>query len=283
MVSPSRRRDAVKYLVGRHPVSERRACKVVGLHRSTHRYEAVAGDFELRLVERMNELAAVHPRYGYRRIHALLVAEGFCVNKKRIERLWRLEGHRVPPQHKRHGQKATGRSGNAAWNLMAAGPGEIWSYDFVAARTADGLPLRILNVVDEYTRVCVGCKVARSIGAGDIITELAQLFDLHGKPGILRSDNGREFIAESLADWLAGHGVGQAFIEKGSPQQNAYVERFNGSMRDEVLNGETFHSVLEARVVLASWVVEYNTRRPHRGLRMMTPAAFSESIIEGSR
>src|SRR5690349_7974547 len=105
MVSPSRRRDAVKYLVGRHPVSERRACKLVGLHRSTHRYEAVAGDFELRLVERMNELAARHPRYGYRRIHALLVAEGFAVNKKRVERLWRLEGHRVPPQRKRHGQK----------------------------------------------------------------------------------------------------------------------------------------------------------------------------------
>ena len=283
MVSPSRRRDAVKYLVGRHRVSERRACKLVGQHRSTNRYRAVAPEFELQLVGRMNELAAAHPRYGYRRIWALLRAEGFVVNRKRIERLWRLEGHRVPPPRKRHGQKAVGGQANAAWNLMAAGPNEIWSYDFVAARTVDGLPLRILNVVDEYTRVAVGCRVDRSIGAGDVITELSTLFDRHGKPRLLRSDNGREFIAEVLAEWLAGQGVGQAFIEKASPQQNAYVERFNGSMRDEVLNGETFHTVLEAQVVLTAWIDEYNTRRPHRGLGMLTPAAFSESIIEGRK
>ena len=283
MVSPSRRRDAVAYLCRWHRVSERRACSVVGQHRSTQRYVAVAPQLEVQLVARMNELAAAHPRYGYRRIWALLRAEGFAINRKRIERLWRLEGHRVPPQRKRHGQKAVGKAGNAAWNLMAAGRNEIWSYDFVADRTIDGLPLRILNVVDEYTRVAVGCRVERSIGAGDIITELAGLFDRHGKPKLLRSDNGREFIAESLAAWLQAQGVGQAFIEKGSPQQNAYVERFNGSMRDEVLNGETFHSVLEARVVLHDWIAEYNTLRPHRGLRMMTPAAFSESINEGSR
>ena len=283
MVSPSRRRDAVKYLVGRHRVSERRACQLVGQHRSTNRYRAVAPEFELRLVARMNELAAAHPRYGYRRIWALLRAEGFVVNRKRIERLWRLEGHRVPPQRKRHGQKAVGGNANAAWNLMAAGPNEIWSYDFVSSHTVDGLPLRILNVVDEYTRVGLGVKVARNLGAGDVMTELAMLFDRHGKPGLLRSDNGREFIAESLAGWLKGHGVGQAFIEKGSPQQNAYVERFNGSMRDEVLNGETFETVLEAQVVLDEWLEEYNTVRPHRGLGMLTPAAFSESIVEGSK
>jgi putative transposase len=186
----------------------------------------------------MNELAAAHPRYGYRRIWALLRAEGFAVNRKRIERLWRLEGHRVPPQRKRHGQKAIGGKANAAWNLMAAGRNEIWSYDFVSATTIDGLPLRILNVVDEYTRVAVGCRVDRSIGAGDIISELARLFDRHGKPGLLRSDNGREFIASSLADWLNGHGVVQAFIQKGSPHQNAYVERFNGSARRSPQRGD---------------------------------------------
>jgi transposase InsO family protein len=252
MVSPSRRRDAVKYLVGRHRISERRACQLVDQHRSTNRYRAVAPEFELRLVARMNELAARHPRYGSRRIWALLRAEGFAVNKKRVERLWRAEGHRVPPQRRRHGQKAVGEAANAAWIAPAAGPDDVWSYDFVAARTEDGLALRILNVVDEHTRRCLGCVVARNIGARDLQAVLEGLFARHGRPRVLRSDNGREFVAGSLAEWLAAQGVGQAFIEKGRPQQNAFVERFNGTMRDEVLNGETFRSVLEARVVLAA-------------------------------
>jgi hypothetical protein len=165
------------------------------------------------------------------------------------------------------GKKAVGSAHSAAWNLISSRPNEIWSYDFVAARTADGGALRILNVVDEYTRVALGCRVDRSIGAADVIEELEALFSRHGRPKLLRSDNGREFIASSLADWLQGQGVAQAFIEKGAPQQNAYVERFNGTMRDEVLNGESFHSVLEARVVLQRWLVEYNTLRPHRRLR----------------
>lgn len=283
MVSPSRRRDAVAYLVRRHRVSERRACKVVGQHRSTHRYRPVPAELELRLVARMNELAAAFPRYGYRRIWALLRAEGFQVNKKRIERLWRLEGHRVPPQRRRHGQKAIGSASSAAWTLRAERPNDVWSYDFVASVTSDGLPLRILNVVDEFTRVALGCRVDRSIGAGDIIDELENLFERHGRPRLLRSDNGREFIAGSLAAWLNDHGVGQAFIEKGTPQQNAFVERFNGTMRDEVLNGETFHTVLEARVVLHRWLEQYNTQRPHRGLGMLTPAAFSETINAGRK
>ncbi len=283
MVSPSRRRDAVTYLCRRHNVSERRACKVVGQHRSTNRYRPVPAELELRIVARMNELAAAHPRYGYRRIWALLRAEGFAVNRKRIERLWRLEGHRVPPQRRRQGQKAVGAASNAAWNLMAAGPNEIWSYDFVVTHTSDGQSLRILNVVDEYTRVAIGARAARHLGASDIIVELERLFERHGRPKLLRSDNGREFIATTLADWLATQGVGQAFIEKGAPQQNAYVERFNGTMRDELLNGETFRSVLEAQVVLDAYLVQYNTIRPHRGLGMLTPAAFSESIKAGSK
>jgi transposase InsO family protein len=283
MVSPSRRRDAVTYLCRRHRVSERRACRLVDQHRSTHRYRAQPPDLELRLVARMNELAAAYPRYGYRRIHALLRAEGFEVNRKRVERLWRLEGHRVPARRGRSGQRAVGGAAGASWNLQATRPNEIWSYDFLAARTEDGLALRILNVVDEFTRRCVGCRVDRSIGAGDITQELERLFARHGRPSLLRSDNGREFIAQSLSDWLKERGVGQVFIEKASPQQNAYVERFNGSMRDEVLNGESFRSVLEARVVIEQWIEEYNTRRPHRGLGMLTPAAFYESLKAGSR
>jgi transposase InsO family protein len=282
MVSPSRRRDAVKFLVGRHPVSERRACRLVGQHRSTQRYQAPPGELELVLTKRMNELAAAFPRYGYRRVWALLRSEGFQVNLKRIERLWRLEGHRVPPVRRSTGQKAVGSSAGSTWSLQATRPGEIWSYDFVSARTDDGQSLRVLNVVDEYTRRCLACHVDRSIGAGQVAEVLAGAFERHGRPRRLRSDNGREFVAETLRTWLAARGVEQVFIAKGSPQQNAYVERFNGSMRDEVLNGELFRSLLEARVVIAEWVDEYNTRRPHRGLGMMTPNAFYESVREGS-
>jgi putative transposase len=282
MVSPSRRRDAVTYLCRRHRVSERRACRLVGQHRSTNRYRAVAPELELRLVRRMNELAALYPRYGYRRIWALLRAEGLVVNRKRVERLWRLEGHKVPTARKSTGQKARGSAAGSSWALQADGPNDVWSYDFVAAVTDDGSPLRILNVVDEFTRRCLGCHVARSIGARDVATVLEELFAKHGRPRLLRSDNGREFIAQSLADWLRGEGVEQLFIAKGMPQQNAFVERFNGTMRDERLNGETFRSVHEARVVLAEFVNEYNTLRPHRGLGMRTPAAFYESLRAGS-
>jgi putative transposase len=283
MVSPSRRRDAVTYLCRRHPVSERRACQLLGQHRSTQRYVSQPPLLEQRLVERMNVLAERHPRYGYRRVWALLRSEGFMVNRKRIERLWRLEGHKVPAQRKSHGQKALGGPGGSTWALQAAKANDVWSYDFVAARTEDGLPLRILNIVDEYTRRCVGCRVERSIGARDIISELEQLFERHGKPRLLRSDNGREFIAETLAGWLKDQGVTQIFIEKASPQQNAYVERFNGSMRDELLNGEFFRTVLEARAVINEWIDGYNTIRPHRGLGYKTPAAFYATLHDGSR
>ena len=278
MVSPARRRDAVKYLCRRHKVSERRACKVVGQHRSTQRYAAVPSDFETQLLKAMNAFAAAYPRYGYRRIHSLLVEDGWSVNRKRVERLWRLEGHRVPPiRKKRWGNDASGISDNSAWNLPSVAPNHVWSYDFVAARTRDGGPLRILNVVDEFTRECVGVHVARNIGARDVKRFLEQLFKTRGKPKIIRSDNGREFSADLLVDWLTQQKVTAAFVAKGSPQENCFVERFNGSMRDELLNGEEFHSVTEARVVITQWVEIYNTIRPHRGLRMKTPAAFAAS------
>ncbi len=284
MVSPTRRRDAAVHLQRRHKVSERRACRLVGQHRSTQRYERLPAEYELRLVGRMNELAAAHPRWGYRRVWSLLRSEGWRVNRKRIERLWRLEGHRVPPRRSSNlGSRAQGTAEQAVWNLPALRPNHVWSYDFMSGRTRDGGSLRILNVVDEYTRVAVGCKVARSIGARDVIAELEQLFRTHGKPQLLRSDNGREFVAASLGEWLAEQGVQTAFIEKGSPQQNAFVERFNGTMRDEVLDGEEFASLLEAQVVIAEWLVEYNTLRPHRGLGMMTPTQFAKRCNAGPK
>jgi len=283
MVSPARRRDAVRYLRRRHRVSERRACRLVSQHRSTQRYRKLEPEYELRLVRRMNELAARHPRYGYRRVWALLRSEDFQVNRKRIERLWRLEGHRVPPRRSQtSGKRAQGTAANAIWNLPAASPNHIWSYDFMGARTRAGASIRILNVLDEYTRLALGSRVASSIGAGDVIAELERLFERHGKPRVLRSDNGREFIAATLQAWLTEQGVATAFIEKGSPQQNPFVERFNGTMRDELLNGEEFDTLLEARVVIGGWVEEYNSLRPHRGLGMLTPRQFAAQWNEGT-
>jgi transposase InsO family protein len=159
----------------------------------------------------------------------------------------------------------------------------VWSYDFISTVTADGDPLRILNVVDEYTRRALASHAARHIGVLDVTKTLEQLFRSHGKPEYLRWDDGREFIAATTREWLAARKVEAIFIEKGSPQQNAYVERFNGSMRDELLNGEHFDTVLEARVVIGRWRHEYNTLRPHRGLEYKTPEAFYQSSKVGSQ
>lgn len=276
-MSPARRRAAVHYLVRRHKVSERRACKVIGQHRSTQRYQPQPGDYELRLVKAMNALADKHPRYGYRTIWALLRSDGWVVNRKRIERLWRLEGHRVPPaKRKDSGKKAWGTAENAIWNRPATRPNHIWSYDFMGDRLRDGSALRILNVVDEYTRVALCSYVDRSIGAADVIVQLDDLFRSHGKPEAIRSDNGREFIAASVGAWLEERGVATAFIEKGSPQQNAFVERFNKTMRDNLLNGEEFETLTEARIVIERWRIEYNRHRPHRGLGFKTPFQFAD-------
>lgn len=278
MVSPARRRDAVGYLTRRHRISERRACKLVGQHRSTQRYRPEPPEFELALVRRMNELAELHPRYGSPRICALLKAEGFAVNHKRIERLWRAEGHRIAKAKSSRGKRAFGSSESSAWNLRATKPNDIWSYDFVMTRSSSGKAIRILNIVDEFTRRSVGLKVAHHIGTRGVTEALVESFRKHGRPGLLRSDNGREFISQTLTDWLSAQGVDQAFIEKGTPQQNPFVERFNGTMRDEVLNGEFFHNILEARAVLGEWVEQYNNHRPHRGLGMKTPQEYYEGI-----
>jgi len=258
-------------------VSERRACGLVGQHRSTNRYQSAPTDFEAKLVARMIVLADQHPRWGYRMVHGLLVEEGWSVNKKRVERLWRLEGLQVPPQRlKASGQKAIGESAFSAANLPALYRNHVWSYDFMSARTVDGAALRILNVLDEHTRQALGSKVARSIGSQSVRAHLEKLFAEHGKPKYLRADNGREFISTELQAWLVEQGVTPIFIAKASPTQNCYIERFNGSMRRELLNGELFHSVLEAKAVIGEWLELYNTRRRHRGLGGKTPAAYAK-------
>jgi transposase InsO family protein len=260
----------------RHKVSERRACRLVGQHRSAQRYVPMPDDFEARLVKEMRRLAETHPRWGYRQIHALLVDDGWKVNRKRIERLWRLEGLKVPPsKSKNSGRKAGGGAENSIWNLPALYPDHIWTFDFMTDRTVDGQAYRILNIVDEYTRVCVESYVARNIGARRVLNVLDRLFAAGSKPKLIRSDNGREFIASVLELWLKEQGVVSAFVEKGSPQQNAFIESFNAGMRRECLNVEEFHSVLEAKVVIGEHRQLYNTVRRHRGLGMITPAEFA--------
>ena len=285
MVSPARRREAIKHLVQRFHVSERRACRVLGQHRSTQRYEPVPADYTQRLVKRMNELAAGLPRSGYRPVATLLMAEGWRANPKRIQRLWRLEGNRVPRRHaKGTGKRAEGIRSNAAWKLRAKHPNHIWGMDFMGETTRRGRRFRILNVIDEFTRVALVCRVDTTIGTRAVMEELEAAFLAYGKPKIIRSDNGREFIAMTLKNWLAERGVAIAYIEKGQPQQNCFVERFNGSMRDEVLANEDFDTVLEARIIVRQWALEeYNTRRPHRGHGMLTPRQFAERWKVGRR
>lgn len=260
----------------KHEVSERFACRVVEQHRSSQRYAPVPPDFEVRLVAAMRKVADQHPRWGYCRVHALLKSQGWDVNVKRVERLWRQHQLKVPPRRqKASGQRALGDDAHALWSLPATGPGSIWSYDFMSARTSKGTKLRILNVIDEYTRVCVGFHAGYSIGAESVKTVLAQLFDEHGAPAMIRSDNGREFIATGLLAWLREQGVTPIHVAKASPQQNGFIERFNGSMRDELLNRESFHTLTEAKVVIGAWVRHYNEVRPHSGIGMRPPAAYA--------
>lgn len=278
MVSPAQRRRAASYLVRRFQVSERRACTLVGLNRSTKRYAPVVPDQEVKLTAAMNAIAEQHPRWGYRHVTKLLRDQGWAVNLKRIERLWRLEGHRLPPRvSKQSGQKARGKGENSSQNRPALRPNHVWSYDFVSAQVRRGGKIRILNVIDEFTRVSLGSAVSRSIGAIRVIDHLAELFDEHGTPDMIRSDNGREFIAQSVIDFLHVQGVEAVFIEKASPQQNPFIERFNGTMRRDLLNVEELENVAEAQALVNLFNEEYNSLRPHRSLRMLTPHEFADS------
>jgi transposase InsO family protein len=262
----------------RHKVSQRRACQLTGQHRSTQRYALVIPDQEAELISAMNAVAMAHPRWGYRMAAKLLRDGGWVINDKKVERLWRQEGHRVPPSKaKKSGKKAEGSKQNSSRNRPALRPHHVWSYDFMSAWTTRRIPIRILNVVDEFTRCSLGSRVSRSIGSKDVIEHLKLLFERHGKPSMIRSDNGREFIASTVVEWLGSEGIEAVFVEKGTPQQNPFVERFNGTMRRDLINVEEFDTVTEARVMVGIFNEEYNTLRPHRSLGRMTPHAFAMS------
>jgi transposase InsO family protein len=226
----------------------------------------------------MRELARKHPRYGYRRVAALLRAGGRRVNDKRVRRLWRQEGFKVPRKVKK--KRRLGDAGNGCTRRRATRANEVWSYDFIFDQTADGRALKILPVVDEFTRECVVMLVGRSLAARDVIKAVAEAARGRGMPEHLRSDNGPEFIADAVRAWLAQGGTGTLYIEPGSPWENAYSESFNSRLRDELLNGELFSGLKEAEVLLEQYRRAYNEERPHSSLGYVAPAVFARRCVQ---
>ena len=259
-------------------VSERRACGVIEQPRSSQRYQARPRDGERELVSRMLELVKKHPRYGYRFVWALLREEGFKINRKRVYRLWRREGLKVPV--KRHKRRRLGNSGNGIVRHRATQRDHVWAWDFVHDRTEDGRPLKWLSIVDEYTRECLALEVRRSFKSGDVIDVLKELILIRGTPGHIRSDNGPEFIAQAIVAWMSNARVSTLYIEPGSPWENGYAESFHGRVRDELLDSELFTCLAEAKMLSTQWRLEYNHRRPHSSLGYVAPAVFAASLAE---
>jgi len=251
-------------------VSERRACRVLGQARSTQRRRVrVRGD-EDAVTKRVVQLATCYGRYGYRRITALLGQEGWRVNHKRVERIWRREGLKVPRRQPRRGRLWL--ADGSCVRLRPTHKDHVWSYDFIHDRTRDGRGVRILTVLDEYTRECLALKAARNIKADEVLETLDELFVCRGVPRHIRSDNGSEFTAEVVRGWLETLQVRPLYIAPGSPWENGYAESFHGRLRDELLNGEIFDTLWEVQVLLEQWRREYNAVRPHSRLGYRPPA-----------
>ena len=220
-------------------------------------------------------LASRYGRYGYRRITAMLRSEGWTVNAKRVERIWRREGLKVPQKQPKRGRLWL--NDGSCIRLRPEHPNHVWSYDFVEGRTHNGRKFRMLNIIDEFTRECLAIRIDRKLNSTDVIDALSDLFILRGVPGHVRSDNGPEFIAKAVREWIAAVGAKTAFIEPGSPWENGYCESFNSKLRDELLNGEIFYSLAEAKVIIEAWRRYYNTERPHSSLGYKPPAP--EAIV----
>jgi putative transposase len=242
-------------------VSERRACQVLDQHRSTQRKAPQMPDDEMALTADIVELAKTYGRYGYRRITALLRNAGWVVNAKRVQRIWRREGLKVPQKQPKRGRLWL--NDGSCVRLRASWPNHVWSHDFVESRTHDGRKFRMLCLIDEYTREALAIRVKRRLNAMDVLETLADAMLCHGTPAYLRSDNGPEFVARSLRGWVANVGTQTAYIEPGSPWENGYCESFNSKLRDELLNGEIFYTLREAQVLIEAWRHHYNTARPH--------------------
>ena len=260
-------------LCGRFGLSERRACLIAGQHRSTQRHVRKRAVDDHALRGELRALSEQRPRWGYRRAHARLLEQGWSVNRKRVQRLWREEGLRVPQRRRK--RQRLGQSTVPADRLRAEGPDHVWALDFQFDQTADGRVLKLLNVVDEFTREALQMLVERRIDADVTVAVLEQIAAERGAPAFIRCDNGPELTAHALRDWCRFRAAGTAFIEPGSPWQNPFVESFNGRVRDELLDVEEFSCLAEAQVLVGDWQEDYNQRRPHSSLGMKAPAAFA--------
>jgi putative transposase len=258
-------------------VTERRACRVLGQARTTQRRQPRPADDEESLSGDVVSLAGEFGRYGYRRITALLHGLGWQVNHKRVERIWRREGLKVPQKQPKRGRLWL--NDGSCIRLRPQRLNHVWSYDFVLARTHDGRPVRLLCLIDEFSRECLAIQAARKLTSHDMIELLAEQFVLRGAPEYIRSDNGPEFTAKRVREWLGHAGVKTLFIEPGSPWENGYCESFNGKLRDELLDGEIFYSLKEVQILTEQWRRQYNTLRPHSSLGYRPPAP--ETIMQG--
>ncbi|MBS4730541.1 IS3 family transposase [Mycobacterium sp. SM1] len=273
LLTPNRKRSAVTMLRERFGVSERRACTVVGIHRSTMRLQpAPIPDEEAELGAWLRKFSTDRPRWGWRRAAKMARRAGWTANNKRIRRLWREEGLRVVQRRKK--KRLTG-IGVAVGAMSPIRPNVIWAMDFQFDTTADGRTLKMLNVIDEFTREALAIEVDRAIDADGVVDVLDRLALQRGAPCYVRFDNGPEFIAHAVNDWCRFNGTGSLFIDPGSPWQNAWIESFNGRLRDELLNSWRFDSLLEARVIIEDWRRDYNANRPHSAHGELTPAEFA--------
>lgn len=251
-------------------VSERRACRVLLQRRGTQRYHPFVRSDKAAVVARVIELALMYGRYGYRTVTGLIRNEGVCVNPKRVERIWRREGLKVPRRQRPRRRLWLGDG--SCVRLRPERKNHVWAYDFVAARTHDGRAVRMLTIVDEHTRECLAIDVARRLTSQDVLAQLAELMVHRGVPEHIRSDNGSEFTAKEVRRWLGRVGVKTLYIEPGSPWENGYCESFNGKLRDQLLDGEIFDTLKEAQVLIERWRRHYNEVRPHSSLGYLPPA-----------
>ena len=262
-------------------MSERRACRILGQPRSTQRRQPKRRDDEVALVKRMLELVRERPRFGYRRIGVLLRREDWRVNAKRVYRLWREEGLKVPKRKRK--RRSLGMSSNACHCRRAEHKDHVWTWDFIFDTTVSGSPLKWLSIVDEYTRECLTLKVDRSITSKDVIDTLAELFAMRGAPQHIRSDNGPEFIAQAIRRWTEQLGIETLYIEPGAPWENGYAESFHSKARDEFLAIALFENLAAARKLTTAWRDDYNHHRPHSSLGYQTPVEFAARCCSSVR
>ncbi len=270
-MSPKQKKRVVKDAADRGLCSLRRACAYLSLSWSTYSYRPKQANKKAqRLAERIVALSWEHPRYGYRRIRALLVKEGWTTSRKFVQAVRRLEGLQVkPPKKRRHRQGiSTGPP------TKATGRNHVWSWDFVHDRTDNGGPLKMMTLIDEYTRKCLSIRVARQLTSTDVLSVLSEAIEEEGAPSYIRSDNGSEFIAHQVQQWLSDKKIKAIYIDPGSPWQNGFIESFHNRLRDECLNREVLLSVAEAQVVIEQWRQTYNHEHPHSRLGFKSPQEF---------